>query len=249
MKKSCTGFTLKMIAVITMFIDHFGATIWERMMLQEALLGARISGDTMYDIYMVLRCIGRMAFPIYCFLLVEGLTHTRNCRKYLSRLLVFAAVSEIPFDLAFNHTILNFTYNNVFFTLFLGLLTIWLADEIKRRFMNTPKQVFIYPVFVLLALFGCAMADFVFCCDYGASGIVAIWLIYIFKSKPMVGFACSVLSLALLSDISEICALLMLVPVYCYNGQRGTQVKYLFYLFYPVHLLLLSLACLGLGLS
>ncbi|NLC03985.1 MAG: TraX protein, partial [Tissierellia bacterium] len=91
---------LKIIALISMVIDHYGA------IFQSGI-----------DIY---RIIGRLAFPIYAFLLVEGYTHTRDVKKYGRRLLIFALVSELPFDLAF-YGKLSFTHQNIFFTLFIGL--------------------------------------------------------------------------------------------------------------------------------
>ena len=97
-----SSFALKCIALITMIIDHVGAILYPE---------AR-----------VLRIIGRIAFPIYAFLVAEGFYHTKNVKKYMLRLLLFALVSEIPFDLALTGQILEFGHQNVFFTLFAGLL-------------------------------------------------------------------------------------------------------------------------------
>lgn len=249
MEKKCSGFTLKMIAVVTMFIDHFGATIWERMMFRHSLLAESLSGEFMYNTYLVLRGIGRMAFPIYCFLLVEGFMHTRNCGKYLLRLFLFALISEIPFDLAFSETVFEWGYNNVFFTLLTGLLTIWGMEEVKKRLEVTKFSYLVWPLWFVLTFWGCVVSELVFHCDYGSCGVLAIFAIYILKEQPLLGFFSAVLILGLLSDSSEFLALLMLIPIYFYNGKRGPRVKYFFYVFYPAHLLLLSLACYGLGLG
>lgn len=96
------SFQLKCIAVITMIIDHTGAVL--------------------FPDNMTLRYIGRIAFPIFCFLLVEGFFHTRDVRKYMLRLGMFAVISEIPYDLAFRDTVIEFEHQNVFFTLFIGVV-------------------------------------------------------------------------------------------------------------------------------
>lgn len=249
MEKKCTGFTLKMIAVITMFVDHLGATVFERMLITQSGIVNTFGPDGAYLFYFILRCIGRMAFPIYCFLLVEGLKHTRSCAKYLMRLLVFAGISEIPFDLAFNRTFFEIGYNNVFFTLFFGLLTIWAIDMVLKKFEHTDKFFFGRLLSILIFAAGALTAEYVFFTDYGAAGVICIFLIYWFYNKPMLGMALAVIFLGIFSDVSEFFALLMLIPISGYNGKRGPKVKYFFYIFYPAHLLFLSLICYGLGLG
>ena len=139
-KNNLTGYHLKLIALITMFIDHIAAVVIIRvfyasyrvtasMQLSENI-GDKIivwvaeNQNLVYAIYEWMRNIGRMAFPIYCFLLVEGFLHTRNVRKYAGRLAMFALISEIPFDWAMEGEWWSLEYSNVFFTLVLGLLTI-----------------------------------------------------------------------------------------------------------------------------
>jgi hypothetical protein len=131
-----SGSGLKIIAMISMLTDHIAACIIERYMDSAGIalefMTPNGSVNLIYIIYFVMRLIGRLAFPIYIFLLVEGFLHTRSRVKYLVRLLIFALVSEIPFDVAFqlepcevkSGSLFEFTYQNVFFTLALGLLTI-----------------------------------------------------------------------------------------------------------------------------
>ena len=97
------GFTLKWIAIVSMLIDHMGAILFPQ--------------------YIEMRIVGRLAFPIYCFLLAEGAVHTSNIRRYEIRLLAFACLSDIPFDLAFFGGV-TLEHQNVFFTLLLGVLVI-----------------------------------------------------------------------------------------------------------------------------
>ena len=108
-KKGMTGFAIKVIAIITMFIDHCGAVFAERKMTRIMLANpAGYMYDPMYQkislIDMIMRVIGRMAFPIFIFLLVQGFIYTRNHVKYAIRLGLFALISEVPFDMAFKNT-------------------------------------------------------------------------------------------------------------------------------------------------
>ena len=149
--KGITGSTLKLIAIVTMFIDHVGAALFEHYLYTflvpnggeycKAMISAKApwlwmdwmgNEQTVLSIDMTLRSIGRIAFPIFCFLLVEGFMHTRNIKKYLLRLGIFALVSDVPFDLAFFAQI-GFSHQNVFFTLFIAVLAMWAIDHVKRQ--------------------------------------------------------------------------------------------------------------------
>ena len=116
-QKGLSGSTLKLIAIITMLIDHIGAAVIARLLI------AGQGSEMLYKIYYAMRAVGRVAFPIFCFLLVEGFFYTGSRKKYALRLFGFALLSEIPFDLAFSGKILEFGYQNVFFTLLIGLLS------------------------------------------------------------------------------------------------------------------------------
>ena len=149
--KGISGSTLKMIAVVSMTIDHTAATILARY-----LVSGGLSSQGWYDCYRLMRGIGRIAFPIYCFLLIEGFLHTRNRTKYAGRLLLFAAISEIPFDMAFSGKILEFSYQNVFFTLFIGLLTIMLIAKAERQQTLSPVLRSLCFVGIMFGGMGCA---------------------------------------------------------------------------------------------
>ena len=271
-----TGYHLKMIALITMVIDHIGAVVlWRLYKASYDIRGGMYTStairdqiivwiaehqELVYTIYEYMRIIGRMAFPIYCFLLVEGFLHTRNVKKYALRLLIFAFISEIPFDLAIAETWLSWNYSNVFFTLFLGLILIWGISFIENFFQDKEeliqstsetdirkKKVLCIILVTLLTIGISAFAENILHTDYGMAGILAILVIYLFRQYKEVGFAASVFVLTLMSSSIEVMALLMLYPLMRYDGTRGKNVKYVFYGFYPAHLLILALICIGLG--
>lgn len=118
------------IAVVTMLIDHIGAVIMTRLLIRNGLYEAMVNQEAytawmgqnggMYGICMAMRIIGRLAFPIYCFLLVEGFQKTHNVKKYLGRMFLFALISEIPFDLAFSGKAWYPAYQNVFLHCYWG---------------------------------------------------------------------------------------------------------------------------------
>ena len=155
-----------------MLIDHIAATVIIRIL--------KFGGynDGLYQLYRVMRNIGRIAFPIFCFLLVEGFMHTRDREKYALRLGCFAAVSEIPFDLAFNGKVLEVGYQNVFFTLLLGLLTMMAYDAVMNQSRwSVWKRTALSTIAILAGMFA---AEFL-STDYGALGVLCIMVFYLFR--------------------------------------------------------------------
>ena len=226
-----SGSVLKWIAIAVMLLDHAGACLLEVFVLDlhgESPLAGQI-GDLYfwYELDMVLRSIGRIAFPIFCFLLVEGAVHTRSPKKYLLRLALFAAVSEVPFDLALHNQAFYWGSQNVFFTLLLGLLVILVFQRYPAEGWKG-----------MLALAALAAAAELGGTDYGAIGVGMIAAMYLLRERPL---AMSILSLALLVLLNrqELCSIPAFLAMALYNGKRGRQPKYFFYVFYPVHLLLL----------
>lgn len=210
------GTVLKLIACLSMFIDHLGAVCFSGMM------GFRI--------------IGRLAFPIYCFLLVEGAVHTRNMKKYILRMGIFALISEVPFDLAFYHRLVYTGHQNVFFTLGLGLLAIWFLEHPIEQ-LDIPDVLYKLLVIIAAGL----IAEF-FNTDYGFTGIAGICIFYYLRGQPQLKYPIAVILLAAMGGV-EVYAVLALIPILLYNGQRGRQTKamqYGFYIFYPAHLLLIA---------
>lgn len=253
-QRGLSGSTLKMIAIITMFVDHFAAAVLGRLLmvggpgaLNGTAAGVALSwlsdNAALYEMYIVMRMvIGRIAFPIFCFLLIEGFVHTGNRTQYALRLGVFALISEVPFDLAFSGTLLELGHQNIFFTLFLGLLTIMVYSKIEEqeywnRWLRTVLQI-------AVVLIGMEAAQ-VLHTDYAALGILCVVVLFLFrKSRKQ-----QVLAGCLSFFWWEQAAVLAFVPIYFYNGKRGWNIKYFFYLFYPLHLLLLYLICVGMGIG
>ena len=234
-KKGISGSTLKMIAIVTMVIDHIGAAVLARLLMvnglgeldqtnADAIMQWLSANGALYWTYTVMRMIGRVAFPIFCFLLVEGFLHTHDVKKYAMRLGLFALISEIPFDLAFSSKILEFNYQNVFFTLE------W----------NQALKVILY---ILIVAAGMALAYFLKT-DYAEKGVFCIMVLYIFRKKKMWQLIAGCASF-----IWETPALFGFIPISFYNGTRGWKMKYFFYIFYPAHLLILYLLCYFMGIS
>ncbi len=217
-----SGFWLKIIAMVTMLIDHSTSVL--------------VPYESPY--YLIGRSIGRLAFPIFCFLLVEGFLHTSNVKKYLMRLGIFALISEIPFDLAFNHTFLEPGYQNVFFTLFIGMLVLTGLKKINELYKGKVIYLFLSGAVIIG---GCVLA-LALRTDYDYAGILIILSFYLLRKNKVLLTA----ALVIINDIAlggiQFLAVFAIIPILFYNGQRGTKMnKYLFYAFYPVHLLTLYL--------
>lgn len=214
-KGGISGGVLKIIAIFTMAIDHTAAVFYQSGLFSE-------------QVYNIMRCIGRIAFPIFCFLLVEGFLHTRNRKNYLIRLTIFAFISEIPFDLAFSNKMFDFYSQNVFFTLAIGFAALMFIEKFKNQ----------EEIAVIGAGFAFLLANLLKT-DYSGSGIILIILFYLSRRKFLRIGASLFLFAQVLIGYIEIYALVALVPIGLYNGKRGFSLKYIFYIFYPAHLLLL----------
>lgn len=217
-----SGSMLKLIAVLCMLIDHTAAIL---VGVLPGLAAPFAFGSQVVSLYWIMRKVGRLAFPIFCFLIAEGYQHTRSKGKYALNLLLFALISEIPFDLM-NGAVLELGTQNVFFTLFLGLALIHLFEG---RDGQLPK-------FLLMAAV-CIPAHF-FGADYGLAGVLLVFVLYLLRRHPA---AQALVAYPLLSG--GIAAAVAFIPINLYNGQRGfiktPALKFLFYAFYPLHLLIL----------
>lgn len=234
--RGLSGSALKSIAIITMLIDHVGAAVLARL-----IIGGNGS-EFLYQSYLMLRAIGRISFPIFCFLLVEGFEHTRDRKKYALRLFAFALISEVPFDLAFSSKVLEFEHQNVFFTLFIGLITIMAFHEVEQKVEWNSIVRAVALVGTMLAGMGLA---YLLRTDYDAKGVMCIMALYAFRQIR----GAQILAGCIAFGWWEIEALVAFIPIAFYNGKRGWNMKYVFYLFYPLHLLILYVVCVRMGIA
>lgn len=299
-----SGTTIKIIAAITMLIDHTGYAVIRH------LPDMADNTSRTYYTYAAMRLIGRLAFPLYIFLLVEGFRHTRSRVKYAVRMLIFCPISEIPFDLAF-FKFNDMEHQNVYFTLFIGLIMMCGFELMQKKWVDTidskliraasfilpcagftyvalnylpqklpydiPKLTLAMIVIIICEIlvpsliascsgsFGsrtalilagdlsilavCAAIASLLKTDYGYAGIFAIAVMYICRQNEIRGMMGSVAVLTALSSTSEIFAIVDVPLLYKYNGKRGIGLKFFFYFFYPVHLIILYLIARHLGLK
>lgn len=226
---------VKIIACIAMFIDHFAYIYAYR-------LGAVA--------YYVCRGIGRIAFPIFCFMIVEGVIHTRSLKKYLLRLTVFAVLLEAPSDLFLTGEVFSLEVQSVIITLLICACCVSLLKAVEER-VHESGNIYLYWAVIVAA--GCVLAE-VSKGDYGYIGVVYASVFYIFRRNR----AMSLLVFAMSSCVIYVariifggfsifgavclCSMLAAIPLSMYNGKqrsRSPVVKYGFYLFYPLHMLLL----------
>lgn len=225
---------LKVLAIFFMTLDHMWATI--------------IPGNQW------MTYVGRMAFPIFAYQISEGFIHTSNYKDYLKRLFIFALISEIPFNLMVGSSIIYPFHQNVLFTLLLGLLTINSLDKFKKNpsFENSLSAFLAITIYPLIAAFGLT--------DYGSMGVWTVVMFYIcrdFKFSRVFQFLSMILlnivfiqgrhiPLELFGRMIEFkvqgFAILALLPIWLYNGEKGSNnsiFKYSIYIFYPAHMLIL----------
>lgn len=231
-----TSNMLRTIAVALMLSDHIWAT-------------AMSFGNWM-------TYIGRMAFPIFAFQIAEGFVHTSDFKKYALRLLGFAVITEIPFNLFYSSRWFNPYHQNVLFTLLLGLLAISVIDKVRKNI--TVKTVALSLLWLLLI----CIASVIGFVDYGFLGMITVVMFYILRDFPfawlarlaamvlinIVFFEGQVFPIEIFGKIFEIptqgFAVFSLIPIWLYGGRKGRSNKimqYGFYAFYPVHMLVLYL--------
>lgn len=213
-------FTLKIIACITMILDHIKYAIPETTCFL-----------TQY--------FGRMSFPLFAFLVGEGYSHTSNLPKYYKRLILFALISQIPFML-FRTLVGQWQMLNILFTLLLGLIAITAFDKCGKR------CVISIPIVALCVFLGDLLNV-----DYGWYGVLTVFVLFVTRKQKwgrIVAFAGLnliyyyprlFLAYSLPNLISYLCTSFPAILLLFYNGKLGHKTKYLYYIFYPIHMLIL----------
>lgn len=216
-----TSFILKIIALITMSFDHIGYIIFKR--------------------YSFMNIIGKISFPIFAFQITEGYKHTKSIKKYILRLFIFALISQFPFMLFLSTFTTQYYTLNIFFTLLLGLLAIIIFDKSNNKVL---KWSFLILIMIIAQLLHC---------DYGCYGIAIIFIFYFFKENKIltniffifITFIKYIYSYIMYGNIIYIYLFLgtclSLIFINLYNGEKGKNIKYLLYIYYPIHLIILYL--------
>ncbi len=209
------GTLLKLLAMVSMVFDHVG--------------------DNFFPDLEWMRIIGRIAMPLFAFAVAEGYVHTRDKKKYLLRMLLMGLISEVPFDLVLFGTPLEFTHQNIMLTFAYAIVGLMCYDKIAK------ENAFSIPGSLVLLLF--IASSLLLCLDYNMVALAVIFAFYLLRKKPL--WLRTAVAMAIYYFFRNVgiyrFGLLGFLPVFLYNGQRGKGLKWLFYLFYPGHLLLIYL--------
>lgn len=237
-KMDLSAAALHMLAMAFMLMDHLWATL---LPAQEWLT-----------------CVGRIAFPIFAFMAVEGYFHTHNLKKYLLRMLIFAVISEVPFDLMYGGTWFYPVHQNVIWTLMMGLVGIHLMETVRKK-----KSTFVYVLVSAIVVILGGLLGTLSMVDYYGIGVLTVFIFYFFRQRKWWCLLGQMLALywvnvELLGGLMypirlfgmefELCqqglALLALLPIWLYRGRQGYHSKpfqYFCYAFYPVHMFVIVL--------
>ncbi len=232
-----TGFTLHMMAMLFMLLDHMWITV--------------VRGNEW------MTCLGRLALPIFAFLIVEGYVHTGNFKKYMQRMFVFALISEIPFNLVSAGSIIYPFHQNVLWTFLLSLICIHLIEKSRKT-----QKLWIQIITSILVIAVGYLLSILLMLDYNSAGIMTVLVFYFFRGNDFIhrlgqflgvywinfhllGGMMYILDFASiqLSIPRQGFALFAFIPIWLYNGKRGMTnlwIQYFYYAFYPFHLIVLS---------
>lgn len=244
---------LKLIAALCMLIDHVTKVFYASLSFRiinpgfQAGLFSQESLQPVYLIYDLLCGIGSIAFPVFAFAFVEGFQHTRSKGRYLGRLILFALLSELPFDMTFFYGFSRGKpvwpwfpwHQNVFYTFALALCALWLMEAIQKL-PSKPLSIFLQ---ALTAAGICFLAEEVIRCDYGGFGVFLMIVAWLLRRNRLFQVLGMLLAKLLIDPYYELQSIfLSLILILLYNGKRGKRnLKQFFYGFYPIHIAVIGL--------
>ncbi len=237
---------IKCVAVVTMVIDHIGAVILEWVLATHYLEEEQF--DLILNIDTVLRGIGRAAFPLFIFLMIEGFFHTKSRVNYFIRLACFCVIAEVPFDLAISYILTDSTditffapdAQNVFFTLTIGFGAMCLLQLVYEKKLPVILEVILDAGIIA----GLAALAYLLKTDYGQFGVLAMVAGYFLRRRNMnpVAIGAGIIAVLVIHNTIEAAALWDLALLSFYHGNRGRRYnRWFFYFFYPAHFIVLFL--------
>jgi hypothetical protein len=216
--------TLKIIAMVIMLIDHIGAVLFP---------------FSQYPQMLWMRVVGRISFPIFAYFVAEGYLKCKSRLKYILRMFIFAVCSEIPFDLAISGRIFS-SGCNIGFTFLIVLIGMFLSDEVKCR-LSVRLSYWAGELAGCIIIIASAILAELLDTDYGWYGVMLVYIYRVlhdqFLKKHIIAAAFQIVAATWIQRFSALSTLLLML----YNGEKGRNLKYLFYIFYPAHLLVLAL--------
>lgn len=218
-EKNITSAGLKWVATIAMLIDHLGIFLYRHGMNEIA--------------YYIMRGIGRLAFPIFCFLLVEGFCATKSYWKYFFRVLFFALISEVPYELMIHGRWYGLG-SNILFSFSLALLVLWAINKLENKKIWGPI------LGIIISILAAGIATHLGF-EYAWRGIFLVTAMYLLRRNFLLRNIAIVGIFLIDVSIIGLCAFLSIVLIEGYNGNKGKFPKWLGYIFYPAHLTILYL--------
>ena len=235
-KIEMTSASLHIMAMAFMLLDHLWATV--------------IPGNDW------MTCIGRLAFPIFAFMIAEGCLRTRSIKKYALRMLIFAVISEIPFNLAFSGRIFYPTHQNVLWTFLIAIMLVWLNEKAREK-----NKLWLTLLTGAGSILIGAIVGIVTMVDYHHVGVLTVLVFYFFHDRKWWCYLAQLVCLVYMNFemlgglgyeleifgkefflVRQGLAVFALAAIWLYRGKKGYQsrvFKYVNYAFYPGHLVIL----------
>lgn len=251
--KIISGTQIKIIATIAMIIDHFGVIIlgavtelvWFPMMVNGLLTPEQY--NEIDRLIRLLYSVGDMAFPLFCFLISEGFRYTHNRKKYIGRMILFAFISELPFDIAFFSATptmaktypFYWKYQNVLFSYCIALICLSGIENIKTNCKaSNGREKFLIVLFIIACVLIIAFFAELFKCDYGAFCVLLIVAFYMLRGRKVIQAMCLlIVYMVTTGEQVNIFVVIAALIILSYNGKEGMKIsKYFFYFFYPAHI-------------